>query len=385
MLFPYSTDAPIYHWPYTTVGLIAINVLVFCFVLTNPEQALPLVLIYGDGLHPTQWFTSNFVHAGIPHLAGNMISLWAFGLIVEGKMGWYKTLALFLGIGAVQCVVEQLLMLGSPGGGSYGASAIIFGFMAISLVWAPENEIYCMFIYGFRVAQFEVKVMTMVGLMVVLQLVIVFFTGMTITSEMLHLIGAALGFAIGIVILKARWVECENWDVFSVVAGRHRMTSAERAQADAEAPEARRREEEQREALRKSAIEQIHQIIRDGRPEFAMKIHQRMSREMPGWALPESELRGLIQALHKKSLWSESVSLMAEYLAQYPDQGLRMRLKLAQILIIHEHRPAQGLKVMARIDPAALSHTQRELLVKLRAKAAQLHEQNLYEVADKDW
>jgi membrane associated rhomboid family serine protease len=87
MLIPYSTDAPIYHWPITTVLLIAVIVLAFCGEVANPDQVSAFILAFGDGLHPLQWLTCNFMHADFFHIAGNMVFLWCFGLIVEGKLG----------------------------------------------------------------------------------------------------------------------------------------------------------------------------------------------------------------------------------------------------------------------------------------------------------
>ncbi len=190
MFFPYGTDAPVYYWPIATVVMIALCVLVFCAALANPEQVLPLVLVHGDGLHPAQWITSNFVHANILHLVGNMLCLWAFGLVIEGKLGWYKSLAVYLGIGAVQCAVEQFLMLDAPGGCSFGASAICYGLMAMSLIWAPENRMQCVCIVVWRPLLFEMKVISLVALLLLLEVAIVVWTQAALTSSLLHLIGA---------------------------------------------------------------------------------------------------------------------------------------------------------------------------------------------------
>ena len=112
---PYGTDAPVYYWPFTTVGLIVANVLVFGLTLAAPHQVEPFILAFGHGLQPLQWITSAFLHAGIVHLLGNMVFLWSFGLIIEGKLGWYKTLALYLSIAAAQSAIVQVFMLGSEG------------------------------------------------------------------------------------------------------------------------------------------------------------------------------------------------------------------------------------------------------------------------------
>src|SRR5262245_11868944 len=142
--FPYSTDAPVYYWPLATVGLIVANIVVFALMaggmITDPDAWM---LSFADGLHAEQWLTSMFSHAGIEHLLGNMLFLWVFGLVVEGKLGWLKFLTCYLGIGLTQAMLEQIVMLGYTGEvqGSLGASSAIFGLMAMAAVWAPKNEV----------------------------------------------------------------------------------------------------------------------------------------------------------------------------------------------------------------------------------------------------
>lgn len=134
--FPFSTDAPVYYWPFASVGLIAVNVMVFLAMVTGSISAPEnWILWYGQGLHPEQWLTSIFMHASVDHLVGNMLFLWVFGLVVEGKLGWQRFLACYLAIGVGQSMLEQMVMLfNSDGGGSLGASAAIFGLMAMAAV-----------------------------------------------------------------------------------------------------------------------------------------------------------------------------------------------------------------------------------------------------------
>jgi membrane associated rhomboid family serine protease len=389
--FPYGTDAPIYHWPIITVLMIAVNTIVFCLELAYPEQVGPFILTFGNGLHPMQWITSNFLHAGLMHLAGNMFALWSFGLVIEGKLGWLKTLALYLGTGIIESAIVQYMMLGSlNGGGGLGASGIIYGLMAMSLIWAPVNKIQCflvvvLFVF-FRTATFDISIMAMVGLMLLIQITVQFFIGMQISSAAMHIIGASVGFAVAVALLKARLVDCENWDIFSVLAGRNTMTEEEREQADYEKQASQQQPEKiNQQSLRETALNQIHEIIQNDQPQLALKFHQRLSREIPDWELPENDLFKLILGLHKNKLLAESVPLMAEYIAKHPLKAALVRLKLAQILVTVQNRPAQALKQMDKIDATALDARQREFLDKLRAKAKQLHQLNPYEIADHEF
>ena len=144
MLIPYSTDAPIYHWPAATLGTIVLNGLIFAALIAMPEDqqdwvANHFMLVYG-AWNPLQWITSNYLHAGLMHVLGNMAVLWGIGIIVEGKIGWWRFLLVYNLIGVFQCAVEQTLMLGASEGASLGASAIIYGGSSTSLsVAAPSN------------------------------------------------------------------------------------------------------------------------------------------------------------------------------------------------------------------------------------------------------
>ena len=157
MLIPYSTDAPIYHPPIATIVLIVINVVCYFSLcrweevddfsgpsktmlvevqqklqeaLENaktPEEAekiqkqlemfelvevdgqpegsrswsspLNFILEFGRGWRPWQWITNMFMHGDIMHLIGNMIFLWSFGLIIEGKIGSVLFTLIYLGMG----------------------------------------------------------------------------------------------------------------------------------------------------------------------------------------------------------------------------------------------------------------------------------------------
>ena len=108
LYLPYGTDAPIYYRPIITITMIVINLLVFA-VFTR-EQIEPFMLAMGNGLHPLQWLTTNFLHSDIFHLLFNMLFLWVFGPVVEGKLGVFKMLAVYLGIGILFGATVQILL-----------------------------------------------------------------------------------------------------------------------------------------------------------------------------------------------------------------------------------------------------------------------------------
>ncbi len=213
MLLPYRTDAPVYHLPIATICIIAANVLAHLVMRQAGEETWErLILVYGQ-FSPWQWITSVFLHAGWLHLIGNMIFLWVFGLIIEGKVGHARFVAIYLLIALVSGLIEQTAMLGSEGG-SLGASGVIFGLIAIALVWAPENIIESILVLWI-IRHVELRVMTFAGIYLVYQFVEALLLGFGMGSAMLHLLGAVCGLPIGILMVKRAWVDCEGWDWFS--------------------------------------------------------------------------------------------------------------------------------------------------------------------------
>lgn len=123
--------------------LIAANVGVYFLQLTLIGADNVFV---GLGLDPAQfpakWWTIvtyMFVHAGLWHIAFNMLSLWMFGPRIEHLWGARSFLYFYLwcGIGGA---IAHLLLEGNAG--LVGASAAIMGvLLAYALRW-PDDEVY---------------------------------------------------------------------------------------------------------------------------------------------------------------------------------------------------------------------------------------------------
>ncbi len=262
MFFIYGTDAPLYHYPITTSVMLVINVLVHVLIYSTGYDATPWILVFGDGLHPIQWLTHNFLHINIFHLLGNMIFLFPFGVIIEGKIGWLRMLMLYLAIAVGQGFVQQVIMLPSDpvdqaeelvalfddpnspldeqtredlkqqwrqdllqaGFGSLGASAVIFGLLAVCAIWAPVNEFNVFFRWSLFVSapdggDREWTVATVCAIFVAKELMMFFMLGMPISSEALHLNGFVVGGCLGMAMLYLGYVDCEGFDLISIWSG----------------------------------------------------------------------------------------------------------------------------------------------------------------------
>ncbi len=85
-------------------------------------------------------FESMFLHAGILHLAGNMLFLWIFGDNVEHRLGrfWFFTVYLASGVFAT---LSFALLAGNSMTPLVGASGAISGVLGIYFYLFPKNQI----------------------------------------------------------------------------------------------------------------------------------------------------------------------------------------------------------------------------------------------------
>jgi membrane associated rhomboid family serine protease len=403
--FPVSTDAPVYHFPFATIGLIAVNALVFAATANMEAEVVgPWALIYGAGLHPVQWLTSFFLHADTMHLLGNMVFLWTFGLVTEGKIGWWRFLAIYLGIGIVESAISQVLFLGleEPSLG-LGASGAVFGLMAMSLVWAPVNEVHMVgawFFFVVRIINFELTILWCAGGYIGMNLLFLALTNFRLSGELSHLLGAMLGAIIAVVMLKLDWVDCEHWDAFAVWEGRKGKSSAEaaatprRVQVEYQPPSDLPGSTAPLADLAGGAgggtstsklKVKLSNLIDEEKADAALAAHDRLLMLLPDFVLPEPQLLKLIELLRTERRWNDSVQFMERYLKQYETKAVPVRLRLAQVLIEHEQRPSHALKILKPLAGVDLGPKLAVTYTKLVDLATQKVEEGLIELDGQGW
>lgn len=148
-MLPLRDDNPSNRVPVVTYALIAANVAAYLFELSQGPGLRALLLnggvvpyrlvasFSGDGVWSTQLttvFTSLFLHAGWPHLLGNMWYLWVFGDNVEDRMGHVGFLMFYLAAGACAALVHAAVLADSivPTVGASGAIAGVLGAYAFA-------------------------------------------------------------------------------------------------------------------------------------------------------------------------------------------------------------------------------------------------------------
>jgi membrane associated rhomboid family serine protease len=388
MLIPYNSDAPLYHPPIATVGLIVVNTLLY-FVwppnidITSGPWPDWRMLYLGHGIWPWQWVTANFMHADFLHLLGNMIFLWGIGIVVEGKLGWKLFLGLYIAIGTIGYGLVQVLCLFGDPNNALGASLPIYGIMVLALLWAPLNNLSCWLMIGLRPTLWEVPIAYFVGGYIVVQGFIFFLTGMHVGSEALHLIGALVAFPFGWYMLTRKLVDCEDYDVISVWKGRHELTRDERREIDEAQPEYRAKIANQRDAF----LAQINAILKEQRnPALAWAAHLKAVHRFADWQLPEPTERAIIDLFIQQNKLEEAMPAISDYLRRTaPVQSVDLRIKLAERMITQAERPRQGIKLLAPLATLSLNYNQKLQRDKLLVLAEEKKREIEIEEPTEDW
>jgi membrane associated rhomboid family serine protease len=404
MLFlPYGTDAPIYHWPKATIGLIIVTTVAFFASLTLSEDQIDTyALRLGDGIHPLQWLTSLFLHVGPGHLVGNMIFLWVFGLVVEGKVGSLWFLALYLTAGVLESAITQVVQLHTEPTFGVGASGAIYGLLAICLIWAPKNDLNCFFftMVVIRIITFTVDVpILLFGLFYIgMEVAWVVVTKAAMSSAFFHATGALVGLVLGVAMLKLNFVDCENWDIFAVMQGRTGRTKEQEArfrQRIAPKPEEvapmkfkkskKAPSPKSMEAAAQEASLNFHRALREEGPDAAFITYNRAVRSVAGWHPGPTDWHELIRVLVNAKLWRPAITVMEDYLRRAHDPSPRVRLTLAQVLVGEPQRPAHALRVLADLPEDSLPDDLKKQRRRTVKKAEQMIEEGVYELDGETW
>jgi len=401
MIIPWGTDAPIYHRPIATLAIMVLNVVSYLFFPPGAHEGLALEL--GDGLHPLQWVTNLFMHTGLFHLIGNMIFLWTFGFVVEGKLGWWAFTLVYLGIGASESAALQLLVQSDQTVRMLGASGVIFGLLGMCLVWAPKNEVQCILWLRFAPTEIDLSIVWFAVLYLCIDVLTAGLSGVVIanvsnssTGVILAVVlnqsaGAILGVVLAIALLKLGLVDCENWDLFAVLEGRQgrsrkharkgklarRFVSAGYAPAPKQKARSSRKEKGSGRPV-KSIVDPSAQALRTfrqhldlGEIEAALAVYQKTRRSRPDWQLSEADCRDLAKALLEQQAWEDAAAVMRDHVRSAFEPSARIRLKLAQTLIEQLGRPLQALKILAEIPegtlPESLEVIRRQLVQQANA------------------
>jgi membrane associated rhomboid family serine protease len=132
-MIPLRDVIPSRTTPFVTIGIIAVNAVVFWVELSLSGSSRQ-VFIREFGIIPAEfaWPTlvsSMFLHGGWLHVIGNMWYLWIFGDNVEDRLGHGRYLVFYLLCGALAGLAQTLVNPESyiPTIGASGAIAAVMG------------------------------------------------------------------------------------------------------------------------------------------------------------------------------------------------------------------------------------------------------------------
>ena len=178
-MIPIRDEIPTKHVPIVNYMLIAVNILVFALMWLSGENQEAVVYRFAlipvnltTGLDPgdvSDIYTSMFMHAGLMHLAGNMLYLWIFGDNVEDSMGSFKYL-IFYFVGGTVAALTHILTNPSSEIPTVGASGAISAILGAYLVLFPRSRVMTLIPLGFYLKMTLVPASIVLGLWFVLQL-----------------------------------------------------------------------------------------------------------------------------------------------------------------------------------------------------------------------
>jgi membrane associated rhomboid family serine protease len=176
---PLRDNIPTRIVPVVTYILIALNIAAFVYELSLGPNLEAFFRIWAivprdltayfagepTGLPFPAWVTlisSQFLHGGFLHVAGNMLFLWIFGNNVEDKLGHVRFTIFYLACGVLAGLSQWFFSAYSvvP---SLGASGAIAGVMGAYILRFPKAEVLTLVPLGFFMWTFRVPAFFFLG------------------------------------------------------------------------------------------------------------------------------------------------------------------------------------------------------------------------------
>jgi membrane associated rhomboid family serine protease len=188
-VLPLRDSTPSRTFPYVTIGLIVVNVVVWLWEVHGGVDRD--VLRYGyypctvqgpctadAHFHQLGFvaaaFTSMFMHASWLHIAGNMLFLWIFGNNVEDAIGHVRFLVWYICCGLAATALQTFVTLHFAGVAAasvpnIGASGAIAGVLGAYFVLYPKARVLTA-VFVFFVFFVEIPAVVFLGIWFLLQL-----------------------------------------------------------------------------------------------------------------------------------------------------------------------------------------------------------------------
>jgi membrane associated rhomboid family serine protease len=212
MFLPIRTDSPLRSTPYANWALIVANLAVF--IATASEGSLTGQLELSPRFPAVyQFITYQFVHAGLLHLAGNMLFLYIFGNNVNDKMGNLGYLAFYLAGGVVAGLAYVMTEQGpAPIIGASGSIAAVTG---AYLILFPRSHVSIFYFFLF-IGRFELQALWFIALFFA-QDVLLSHGGQDDVAHMAHIGGTVFGTLVCLALLVPQLLPRDQFDVWALI------------------------------------------------------------------------------------------------------------------------------------------------------------------------
>jgi membrane associated rhomboid family serine protease len=184
-MFPLRDDIPNNSFPFVTVGIVAVNTVLFIYQASLGREAghfiaslgaVPYEISHSIDIFPTIFFpvfltlfTAMFLHGGFLHLFGNMLYLWIFGDNVESSMGHMRFLFFYLVCGLI-AIYTQIYLYPDSKIPIIGASGAVSGVLGAYLLLFPYARISTIVILGFFIKMVRIPAIIFLGFWILIQI-----------------------------------------------------------------------------------------------------------------------------------------------------------------------------------------------------------------------
>jgi len=238
LIIPIRTEASIRRTPYVNQLLIGANLLIFLLLYEGmPWKGAvafrdQYLVFQSNDPHFLQFFTYQFLHADVWHLAGNMLFLWVFGNAVNGKMGdipyllFYLSGGVFAAWGWASITPEQFRLVGASG----SIAAVTTAYLALF----PRSRVTVL-IWFFFIHLFDMPAMLLIGLKIIVwdNLIAPSIGGSGGgVAHTAHLAGYLFGFAAALGMLFIRALPRDQFDILALWKRWHQRRAFASAMAD---------------------------------------------------------------------------------------------------------------------------------------------------------
>lgn len=104
----------------------------------------------------------------------------------------------------------------------------------------------------------------------------------------------------------------------------------------------------------------------------AHRLYVNARPKLGNWDLPPKSLLAMIIALDREKRYQDVLPLLTRYVELVPAAPVKLRLKLAQLLLTVEPRPSKALEVLSQVPLTALDASTEKIHAQLRAQAEKL-------------